>query len=271
MRQVAGRVHSLMASSSLKFNAVGEWWDEYIACVTFKSLLNRILHSHSYDALKKHIYQLEKQQAGLRDSYHDLEANEHTSLMGSSHAGSPDSVFIPLLDRELEKICLFYSVEEQRLTDDVMALQEEVERQEESGPYAGHRYMDAEGDEDEEDDDDFEATSPIESRDRTRSPRRRRQQSLSLGSVGPSGEFLFYVLCYPFLRCMDGAALVCTCAYGGCVVCTSEWCALCVVHVCISMCQCLTTNCPELSGSIILCGLATIQQRTQLEPPVGLK
>ncbi|KAI0750174.1 Sodium/sulfate symporter, partial [Daedaleopsis nitida] len=167
-------------SSSLKFNAVAEWWDEYIA----------------YEALKKHVYQLEKQKAGLQESYHDLEANERTSLMGSSGAmgvseASTDAFFIPLLDRELRKICMFYEMEEQRLSDDIALLQEEVERQEASGPYAGHQYLDEDGDEDDEEDDEFDMHSPGVSRDRTQSPARRRRHSRSLSnaaaSAGPSG------------------------------------------------------------------------------------
>ncbi|KAI9067720.1 Sodium/sulfate symporter [Trametes sanguinea] len=163
-------------SSSLKFNAVAEWWDEYIA----------------YDALKKYVYQLEKQKAGLQESFHDLEANERTSLIGvGADATNTDSLFIPLLDRELKKICLFYESEEQRLSDEVSALQQEVEQQEQNGPYAGHQYMDSENDGDvdeEEDDDDFDIHSPILSRDRTTSPsRQRRRHSRSVSSAGPSG------------------------------------------------------------------------------------
>ncbi|KAH9918924.1 SPX domain-containing protein [Epithele typhae] len=160
-------------SSSLKFNSVSEWWDEYIA----------------YEQLKKQIYLFEKQQAGLRESFHDIEAaNEHTSLIGSGHPASSDAQFLPLLDRELDKICMFYDMEEQRLTDDVTALQDEIEREEESGPYGGFRYMDAAEDDDDEDDDDFEATSPIDSRDRTQSPaRKKRQHSRSISGTMPPG------------------------------------------------------------------------------------
>ncbi|CDO75104.1 hypothetical protein BN946_scf185010.g29 [Trametes cinnabarina] len=166
-------------SSSLKFNAVAEWWDEYIA----------------YDALKKYVYQLEKQKVGLQDSFHDLEANERTSLIGlGADAASTDPLFIPLLDRELKKICLFYESEEQRLSDEVTALQQEVEQQEQNGPYAGHQYLDSENDGDadeEEDDDDFDIHSPIMSRDRTLSPsRQRRRHSRSASSAGPSGSKL---------------------------------------------------------------------------------
>ena len=112
--------------------------------------------------------------------------------MGSSGAGgsaapNTDAFFIPLLDRELRKICMFYEMEEQRVMDDVAALQQEVERQEESGPYAGHQYLDDDGDEDDEEDDDFEVHSPGVSRDRNESPaRRRRRHSRSLSSAAPA-------------------------------------------------------------------------------------
>ncbi|TFK93792.1 Sodium/sulfate symporter [Polyporus arcularius HHB13444] len=160
-------------SSSLKFNAVAEWWDEYIA----------------YEALKKHLYQLEKQKAGLHEAYHDLEANERTSLMGSGPSASDltntDAFFIPLLDRELKKVCMFYEMEEQRLSDEVKALQQEVERQEENGPYAGHQFEDEEdADEEDEEDDEFDLHSPVH--DRTQSPaRQRRRHSRSVSSAGP--------------------------------------------------------------------------------------
>ncbi|KAH9925488.1 SPX domain-containing protein [Fomitopsis serialis] len=140
-------------SSSLKFNAVPEWWDEYIA----------------YDALKKTVYQLEKQQAGLGDSFYsehrDLEASEETALMSGVTSAATDSIFVPLLDRELKKTCLFYDTQEKEL----------VQEQEEVGPDAGHQYMDAgtdDDDEDDDDEDDFDAHSPVASRDPTRSPSR---------------------------------------------------------------------------------------------------
>ncbi|KAI0763315.1 Sodium/sulfate symporter [Trametes elegans] len=166
-------------SSSLKFNAVAEWWDEYIA----------------YEALKKHVYQLEKHKVGLQESFHDLEANERTSLIGAvgEDAASTDAFFIPLLDRELKKVCLFYESEEQRLSDEVAALQQEIEQLEQNGPYAGHQYVDDDEDADEdEDDDDFDLHSPILSRERTQSPaRRRRHRSLSSARPGgPSGTKL---------------------------------------------------------------------------------
>ncbi|KAL1949912.1 hypothetical protein VTO73DRAFT_8793 [Trametes versicolor] len=160
-------------SSSLKFNAVAEWWDEYIA----------------YEALKKHVYQLEKQKVGLQESFHDLEANEHSALIGAgADAASTDALFIPLLDRELKKVCLFYETEEQRLSDEVTALQQEIEQHELNGPYAGPQYLDDE-DPDDEDDDDFDLHSPIRSGESPARQRRRHSRSLSAG-VGPSGSKL---------------------------------------------------------------------------------
>ncbi|KAI0711847.1 Sodium/sulfate symporter [Cerioporus squamosus] len=161
-------------SSSLKFNAVAEWWDEYIA----------------YEALKKHIYQLEKQKVGLQESYHDLEANERSALIGSGPSASEltntDAFFIPLLDRELRKVCMFYEMEEQRLADEVSALQQEIERQEENGPYAGHQYEDEEDADEDEEDDEFDLHSPGISRERTQSPaRQRRRHSRSMSSAAP--------------------------------------------------------------------------------------
>ncbi|KZT65890.1 SPX-domain-containing protein [Daedalea quercina L-15889] len=150
-------------SSSLKFNAVPEWWDEYIA----------------YDALKKTVYQLEKQQAGLGDSFYsehrDLEANEETALMSGAHDASTDGIFVPLLDHELKKICLFYDTQARELDEEIEHLQRLVQEQEEVGPDAGHLYIDGDTeDEDDEDEDevDVDPHSPGTSRDPTRSPSR---------------------------------------------------------------------------------------------------
>ncbi|TRM57048.1 SPX domain-containing protein, partial [Schizophyllum amplum] len=140
-------------SSALKFNAVAEWWEEYIA----------------YDTLKKFIYQVEKQQHDLDQSYTDLEAHERTSLVGerTSHA---DDLFIPLLDRELRKIVAFYERQEQELLRDLAELERMVKEQDEEGLQGDH-YMDDTYEGDESDDDD----SPV--RSRTQSTGRRRSQS----------------------------------------------------------------------------------------------
>lgn len=191
----------MLCSSSLKFNAVSEWWDEYIAyvsiiwvfqfvkgCVWTDEVLDR------YDMLKKHVYQLERQQLSMRDTGHDLEANEHTSLMGNHHdITSMDSQFIPLLDRELKKITLFYESQEKELMDDVVELQRLIQQQEDLPLDGRHRYMTSEdGDDDDDDDeeDEFDVQSPTLSRTtHSRSPvrnRRRRSRSES-GGVANSG------------------------------------------------------------------------------------
>ncbi|KAF8885479.1 SPX domain-containing protein, partial [Infundibulicybe gibba] len=155
-------------SSSLKFNAVSEWWEDYIA----------------YDALKKYIYQLEKHQHGQQQvtSYHDIESNERASLMGRS--GNPtDDVFVPYLDQELKKIVLFYEQQEKELLEEVVELEELVEKQEADGFAAEERYMD--DDDDDDDDDDSISRSPDTSRRRRRkSSSAGRPRTVSLSAAG---------------------------------------------------------------------------------------
>ncbi|KAJ7191148.1 SPX domain-containing protein [Mycena pura] len=135
-------------NSSLQFNAIAEWWDEYI----------------SYDALKKYIYQLEKAQHAQR-AYRDLESNERTSLVDTGP--TTDAVFVPLLDKELQKICSFYEAQEKLLVDEVAELEELVRQQDEAGITG---YQDAPYDDDDDDDDSI-----------SRSPQRRRRVSSSVG------------------------------------------------------------------------------------------
>ncbi|KAF7375640.1 SPX domain-containing protein [Mycena sanguinolenta] len=138
-------------SSSLKFNAVAEWWDEYIA----------------YDALKKYIYQLERAQHE-HSSYRDVEANERSALV--DRGVQADNVFTPLLDRELKKICTFYEAQENELKGEVAELEELVQQQDEAG-MSGNHYMDDDDEEEEEEDDDS----------LSRSPQRRRRISSTAG------------------------------------------------------------------------------------------
>ncbi|KAJ3935290.1 MAG: SPX domain-containing protein [Lentinula lateritia] len=137
-------------SSALKFNAVSEWWEEYI----------------DYDYLKKYIYQLEKQQQSLTSSYRDLESNERTSLVGRPSDAATDSIFIPLLDKELKKVALFYEHQEKELFDELAELEALVQNQEELG-LDGDHYAD----DDEYDEEDEESLS--------RSPERHRRRPLS--------------------------------------------------------------------------------------------
>ncbi|KAI5990255.1 SPX domain-containing protein [Pisolithus albus] len=127
-------------SSALKFNAVADWWDEYIA----------------YDALKQYIYQLEKQQHKPVRPSNDLEANEQTSLMdGNITTSATDALFVPLLDKELLKVTLFYEHQEKELFDELAALEELIDEQDSAGLTGGEHYMDyGEDDEDDDDDDD---------------------------------------------------------------------------------------------------------------------
>ncbi|KAA1467267.1 Sodium/sulfate symporter [Dentipellis sp. KUC8613] len=167
-------------SSSLKFNAVSEWWDEYIA----------------YDALKKYIYQLEKQQHEALTQAHDIEAaTEHTSLVGgSSLPPDTDALFKPLLEAELRKISSFYQHQEKELLEELRELEELVAEQEELGLIAGRMFPDGEdGWDDDDDDDDDDWHEGERSRERTSNSRRRRRQSTSAGRaplapVSPNGQ-----------------------------------------------------------------------------------
>ncbi|KAJ3756043.1 SPX domain-containing protein [Lentinula raphanica] len=148
-------------SSALKFNAVSEWWEEYI----------------DYDSLKKYIYQLEKQQQNLDTSYRDLESNEHTSLVGRPSHAATDSIFIPLLDKELKKVTLFYEHQEKELFDELNELEELITKQDELG-LEGDHYADDE-EYDEEDD---------ESVSRSPEGQRRRRLSSSANANRMQGE-----------------------------------------------------------------------------------
>ena len=146
---------------------------------------------------------MERQQVGLADGgYRDLEANEETSLIGRDPT-STDSQFIPLLERELRKICLFYESQEKELADDVQELQNLIQQQEDIGPDGSHQYSDGEHSEDEEDeDDDFDIdalSSPTTSRgdtlarSATSGRRRRRSRSEGAGGAATSGKSCRFV------------------------------------------------------------------------------
>lgn len=142
-----------------------------------------------YDTLKKYVYQLEKQQATYRDTVHDLEANESTSLIHAPDHVSTDALFVPLLDRELKKITLFYQSQEQELLNQVTELERLVQQQEDYGPDIGHQYdrEEYEDDDEDEEEDDFVPRSPEATWSRSPlSSRRRRSQSDANGYA--SGE-----------------------------------------------------------------------------------
>ncbi|KAF8992371.1 SPX domain-containing protein [Cyathus striatus] len=152
-------------SSSLKFNAVADWWDEYIA----------------YDTLKKYIYQLEKSQSSnipptsptLRNAERDIEAAEPLLSSSLADESATDKIFIPLLDRELKKVTLFYEHQARELAGELDELKDAIVRQEEMGRVGW--------DEDEESDEDSVEVS--------RSPERsRRRGSVSASRARRSAE-----------------------------------------------------------------------------------
>ncbi|KIK96294.1 hypothetical protein PAXRUDRAFT_318928 [Paxillus rubicundulus Ve08.2h10] len=177
-------------SSALKFNAVADWWDEYIACVDCQvGILGSVVLAQSdssrYDALKRHIYQLEKEQHRLtRSSYTDLEANERTALVEQPDASAVDSIFIPLLNQELKKIVSFYEEKEKELLEELAELEELVIEQDAVGLAAEEHYMDDYGDEDDDDDDDDEQLGDHVHFEDGQVPKRRRRKSSSAG-YGP--------------------------------------------------------------------------------------
>lgn len=113
-----------------------------------------------YSALKKHIYALEKQYAGVDGRIDDLEAatNERSTLLGDGHGlggaggGHPaDETFSSLLDPELEKIVRFYREQEAELLREVHQLEADIAQIDADGPSMRSPYD--EFDEDEEDED----------------------------------------------------------------------------------------------------------------------
>ena len=82
---------------------------------------------------------------------------------------------MPLLDKELKKISLFYEQQEKELASDIQELEEEVELQERMGLEAGERYMDF-PDDDDDDDDESVSRSPV--------ARYRRQRRSTIGASG---------------------------------------------------------------------------------------
>jgi len=117
---------------------------------------------------------LEKQQQTLSDPYHDLESNERTALVGRRSGRPTDSVFIPLLDKELKKVTLFYESQEEELMERLEKLEEEISKQEEQGLEGDHYQDDFE---DDEDDDESLSRSPAGQRNSVASGRRRRLSS----------------------------------------------------------------------------------------------
>ncbi|KAF9103977.1 low-affinity phosphate transporter [Mortierella sp. GBA35] len=111
-------------SHQLQFNVVPEWVDYYIA----------------YDNLKKIIYQVEKDlvaaganndlESGSGSPHHD-EPNERSGLLTTGARAQAraraNNMFLPALDKELEKIMSFYYKKERELYAEVDALASDIE------------------------------------------------------------------------------------------------------------------------------------------------
>lgn len=106
-----------------------------------------------------------------------MEANEQTALVDHTESSGADSLFKPLLDRELEKITLFYEVQEKELMDELAELEQSIAQQDEGGLEAGLNYMDEYEDEDEDEEED----NVIRSDDHAKGSRRRQRKSSSVG------------------------------------------------------------------------------------------
>lgn len=128
--------------------------------------------------------------------------NEQASLLPTESDSRTNAVFVPLLNRELEKIRSFYAAQQKELLDELAELEELVKTQEDAtllGP--NNPYDDDDGDDleilDEEDDDeDVPArakSSP--SRDRTFPKRHRKGSSAGRPGLGKLGS----IHSYPFL------------------------------------------------------------------------
>lgn len=142
---------------------------------------------HRYDALKKYIYQREKQQHDFGQSYQDVEANERTALVGAGDAHpTTDSIFVSLLDRELRKITLFYENQEKEMLEDLHELEELARIREEAG-LEGDHYLDDGTDDDDDDDDSLSRSrgDMSQSRDGLPPPGRRRRVSSSASQRRP--------------------------------------------------------------------------------------
>ncbi|GAA5932179.1 Pho91p [Sporobolomyces koalae] len=107
-------------SHSLLFNAVPDWNNHYLA----------------YDALKAQIYKFEKsalesQQNGPPTSYRDdasadVEAGQADAA--EAHKSANEKLFIDMLDKELNKITDFYVSKEKELLEDLVYLEEDLEK-----------------------------------------------------------------------------------------------------------------------------------------------
>ena len=174
-------------SSALKFNAVADWWDEYIAYVVTHNLFFAYTWP-SYDILKRDIYRLEKEHHRLSRTNVDLEVNERTALVELPDFSSINNAFIPLLNQELHKITVFYEQKEKELFDDLQTLEDLVAEQDEAGAAGWEHYMDDYVDEDDEDEEEEQMNGEHVHFQDGSLPKRRRRKSSSVSFRPRSGS-----------------------------------------------------------------------------------
>ncbi|EPQ28079.1 uncharacterized protein PFL1_04406 [Pseudozyma flocculosa PF-1] len=103
-------------SHSLQFNSVPDWADKYVA----------------YSNLKKSIYLLERDLPMLPSdnaNADDVE-NESANLLQQAAQSDTDRHFVPLLDKELQKIVAFFNEKHAEMQADLGALERDLERTE---------------------------------------------------------------------------------------------------------------------------------------------
>lgn len=153
--------------------------------------------------MKKYIYQLEKQQYDHETlnhtSHRDLEVGEHAALLEGHDVSDTDVLFIPLLDRELKKIALFYESQEKELYEDLAELEGDIQIQEDAGIDGGDRYM-----EQSDDEDDDESISILPSPEGPRRPRKFSSAGRSrrrTSALCPSPSLIFLIFSSIGLSC----------------------------------------------------------------------
>lgn len=151
----------------------------------------------SYDALKKYIYQIEKQQHAAIQPYHDIETghDERASLLAPNgeFQSKSDSKFKALLDREIVKISSFYFMQEKELLQSVNELEQMVLEQDEAGfSPEDRRFMDDDDDDDDGSDEDYGNVemqrSHSMSRERTWPTKRSRKHSNTVRAPIPGAQ-----------------------------------------------------------------------------------
>ncbi|GAA5909413.1 Pho91p [Sporobolomyces salmoneus] len=109
-------------SHSLLFNAVPDWNNHYLA----------------YDALKAQIYKFEKSAldtqaangppTSYRDDTNSADVEGGHANSADAHKAENEKIFVEMLDKELKKITDFYASKEKELLEDLVYLEEDLEK-----------------------------------------------------------------------------------------------------------------------------------------------